>query len=107
MIFRSNGTVDQVESPGTPFGMVEEMEYEEATIDLQSGDNLLLFSDGVFEVHNAQEELLGVEGLIAVLKTMGYPEKAIDPEGLEKQILKFSNAIRLDDDVTLIEARFS
>jgi sigma-B regulation protein RsbU (phosphoserine phosphatase) len=103
VVFRSAGGVEQVESPGMPFGVMEESDYGEATIELVPGDSLLLFSDGVFEVHNAHGELLGVDGLIQVLKGLGYPATAIQPQALEEELLKFSNAIRLDDDVTLIE----
>jgi len=79
--------------------------YEEVTSELSEGDSLLLFSDGVFEVHNAQGEILGIDGLIEILKGLGYPAKAIQPQALEEELLKFSNAIRLEDDVTLIEMR--
>ena len=87
--------------------MVEGIEYDEVTIDLRAGDNLLLFSDGVFEVHNAQDELLGIQGLITIIQSLGYPASRIESGTLEEQLLKFSNAIRLDDDVTLIEVSFA
>jgi serine phosphatase RsbU (regulator of sigma subunit) len=57
------------------------------------------------EIHNAQGELLGVEGLIRILEGLGYPATPIKGEAVEEELLKFSNAIRLDDDVTFIEVR--
>ena len=105
VIFRSGGEVEQIELPGMPFGVMEGGVYEEVVIEIREGDSLLLFSDGVFEVHNAQGEMLGIDGLIGIIKSLGYPAAAIKPEALEEELLKFSNAIRLDDDVTLIEMR--
>lgn len=105
VIFRSSGEVEQAESSGMPFGVMEDSEYEEATVGLFEGDSLLLFSDGVFEVHNAQGKLLGINGLTDILKNLGYPAMAIQPAALEEELLKFSNDIRLGDDVTLIEVR--
>ncbi len=105
VIFRSGGQVEQIELPGMPFGVMEDGVYEEAAVEIRQGDSVLLFSDGVFEVHNAQGEMLGIDGLIGIVKNLGYPAIAIEPKALEEELLKYSNAIRLDDDVTLIEMR--
>lgn len=104
--FRSDGRCEQIESPGLPFGMMEENEYDEVSAEFAAGDSLLLLSDGAFEVHNAQDELLGVEGLIRILQGLGYPAAPMNTDAVEEELLKFSNAIRLDDDVTFIEVRF-
>lgn len=105
VIFRSQGEVEQIELPGMPFGVMEDGVYEEVTTEIHEGDSILLFSDGVFEIHNAQGEMLGIDGLINMVKSLGYPATPIKPDVLEEELLKFSNAIRLDDDVTLIEMR--
>ncbi len=107
VIFRSDGGFEQVESPGLPFGMMEDAQYDELGIELSAGDRLLLFSDGAFEIHNAQDELLGVEGLIRILQRLGYPGTPIKTDALETELLKFSNAIRLDDDLTFIEVHLA
>ena len=103
VVFRSGGQIEQAESPGLPFGIVEDAAYEEVAVKLAAGDRLLLFSDGAFEIHNAEGELLGVDGLVRILKRLGYPGVAMNRAILAKELLTFSNAIRLDDDVTLIE----
>lgn len=106
LIVRAGGAVEQLESPGLPFGMMAEAAYDELEARFDRTDCLLLFSDGTFEIHNAKDELLGVEGLVRILKESGYPQSGIQMAALEKELLTFSNAIRLEDDVTFIEVRF-
>ena len=86
---------------------MEDSEYEEAEACFGPGDCLLLLSDGAFEIHNAQDELLGVDGFVTILEGLGYPENGIKMKSVEEELLRFSNALRLADDVTLLEVRFS
>jgi hypothetical protein len=50
---------------------------------------------------------LGVDGFIGLLREMDYPGAPLSMAALEERLLKFSNAIRLSDDVTIIEARYN
>ena len=50
--------------------------------------------------------MLDVDGLVAILKNQRYPDCSIDMDALGEELLKYSNAIRLEDDLTLIEIRF-
>jgi serine phosphatase RsbU (regulator of sigma subunit) len=85
---------------------MEDVPYLEQTARLEPGDSLLLFSDGAFEIHDARDELLNVDGFIRILKSLDYPEVLISAGGLTEALLKFSNDIRLEDDVTLMEVRY-
>jgi phosphoserine phosphatase RsbU/P len=107
LVVHTSGAMEHLESSGLPFGMMADMAYDEVGAQLASGDCLLLFSDGAFEIHNAKDDLLGIEGLVRILKGTGYPESGIQMAAVEEELLKFSNAIRLDDDVTFIEVRLS
>jgi hypothetical protein len=51
--------------------------------------------------------MLGVDGLIAILKELDYPQSGIRAAAVEEQLLKYSNSIRLEDDLTFIEMRFA
>ncbi len=106
LLMRADGTHECLESPGLPLAVMEDAAYEEATVEIHEGESLLLFSDGVIEIENADGEMLGIDGLIDVLKEQGYPKSAINMDALEEELLKYSNAIRLGDDLTLVEVRF-
>jgi serine phosphatase RsbU (regulator of sigma subunit) len=41
-----------------PFGIMEDASYEELAAQFEYGDCLLMFSDGAFEIHNAQAKML-------------------------------------------------
>jgi sigma-B regulation protein RsbU (phosphoserine phosphatase) len=81
-------------------------DYEETSVTLQTGDNVLLFSDGAVEIENADGQMLGIGGLIEIVHLQNYPQTPLHMNRLEEALLKYSNGIRLDDDLTLIEIQF-
>ncbi len=107
VLVRSNGHTKQVSASGLPFGMIADAEYEESEFSCESGDSLLMFTDGAIEIHNAAGGMLGTEGLLGILNSLGYPKSYIRIEPLEEALLNYSKGIRLDDDLTLLEIRFS
>ncbi len=106
LLMHADGTHECLESSGLPLAVMEDAAYEEVSVEIQDGDSLLLFSDGAIEIHNADGEMLDIDGLVAILRNHGYPDCGIDMDALEEELLKYSNAIRLEDDLTLIEIRF-
>jgi phosphoserine phosphatase RsbU/P len=106
LAMRANGKMEPLESSGLPFGMMEDADYEEMEARFDEGDRLLFFSDGAVEVHNAQETLLGTDGLVRILQRVGYPACGLQINAIEEQLLLYSNDIRLTDDLTFIEVRF-
>jgi serine phosphatase RsbU (regulator of sigma subunit) len=81
-------------------------DYEEFSAEFHQDDTLLLFSDGAVEIENADGKMLGPNGLIEILKSQDYPRSHLSMEALEEALLKYSNAIRMEDDLTIIEIRF-
>ena len=61
---------------GVPLGVDGESSYQEAVVQLQAGDRLVLFTDGITECTNAAGELFGDQRLDEVLRTPinGAPE---------------------------------
>ncbi len=105
LLVHADGTPDCLETSGLPLAIMEDIEYEATCVQLQRGDRLLFFSDGALEICNADGQMLELDGLIRILQQQGYPAKDIEMVALEEELLKYSNAIRLGDDLTLIEIR--
>jgi PAS domain S-box-containing protein len=101
----ADGTHEFLECPGLPLAVMDGYDYEERVIDIHEGDRLLLFSDGATEIHNADDEMLDIDGLLRILRDQGYPESDIDMASLEEELLRYSNSIRLEDDLTFVDVR--
>jgi PAS domain S-box-containing protein len=106
LVMHTDGTHECIAVPGMPLALMEDTDYEETTTRVNEGDTMLLFSDGAVEIKNAEGKMLGVDGFVDILRKLGYPMKPIRMDTLEEELLKYSNEIRLKDDLTLIEVRF-
>jgi sigma-B regulation protein RsbU (phosphoserine phosphatase) len=63
-LFRKNGNdIDELMASGLPLGMVEEQQFETHQIDLQHGDTLVLYTDGVTEAANKKLQQYGEKKL--------------------------------------------
>ena len=107
LIIHENWVIEEPKSTGPPLGVVEDIPYKEKTAKLVPGDSVLMFSDGAVEIQNAANEWLGVDGFTKILKNLDYPHTKLHMGALEEALLKFSNDIRLQDDITVIEVRFT
>jgi sigma-B regulation protein RsbU (phosphoserine phosphatase) len=89
-----------------PVGLVPEAEYTALKIKLEPGDTLVLFSDGVTEAMDPDEQMFGVPRLREVLT--GRTECPLDQ--LEKCILEavenFARGASQADDLTLLIVRY-
>ena len=87
-------------------GLVPEAEYIAASVKLEPSDTLILFSDGVTEAMDPEEELYGVPRLREVLT--GQTDCAL--EKLQKSILEsvenFAKGAHQADDLTLLIVRY-
>ncbi|GIV96717.1 MAG: hypothetical protein KatS3mg057_1374 [Herpetosiphonaceae bacterium] len=84
-----------------PLGLGVERRYDELMIDLQPGDRVLFYTDGVLEAQNVSGELFGFERLEALLRRLNPGADAI--ERLRRDLSRFTNGIGPADDVTVVE----
>jgi len=102
LLLQTGGGPRWIHAPGVPLGVSVGSVYPETNTVLETGDRFMMCTDGAFEVHNAAQEELGMEGLLGILETLDYPRRELRLERLEEELLKYSNAIRLQDDLTIV-----
>ncbi len=103
LLFGKDGGEVAADLSGLPMGLMEQNEYDQVERRLQEGDRLLLYSDGAVEIKDQNSQQLGADGLLRLLREMDYPLTELDFQDLERRMLLYSNGIRFDDDLTLIE----
>jgi len=94
------------EAGGLPLGVRIESRYKEARQQLQTGDQIIFYTDGVTEAHNPGDELFGTERLDAALENCTLEAQAL-LEAVLQAVESFAGGRPPDDDCTLIVARVS
>jgi len=102
VLLHADGRIESLDPTGGVLGVHEGFAYSESAVELESGDLLLLYTDGVTEALNSSSELFGDERLQEYLKANHQqPVQAFLP-GLLNEIHRFTGKKELDDDLTVI-----
>jgi phosphoserine phosphatase RsbU/P len=88
-----------------PLGVREGEIYDQSSIALETGDLLLLFSDGITEARNSAKELFGVERLEECVANNQHLEPAALVDEIRKAVFNFSGSDKLMDDLTSVVIR--
>ena len=90
---------------GVPLGLFPDTRYEETSLQLQSGDVLVFYSDGVIEMRNDSGEEFGLKRLSETVCTSHEktPEEIV--KVVSASLAEFIGRVRPQDDRTMIVAR--
>jgi PAS domain S-box-containing protein len=103
LVVRAAGGVQSAGRPGTLLGVVESPRLSEATVRLEPGDALLLYTDGVIEASPA-DAAFGPERLAALLGELAGQDADRIAAGVERAVLEVQGG-RPRDDVAIVVAR--
>ncbi len=102
-LYRTNGTISELHSSGIPLGILEDSHYEiEPLLKFNSGDILLIGTDGIWESQNMDGEMFGTERVHDILiKFSGSSADTISTQ-LLAALSNFTGEHSQDDDITLM-----
>jgi sigma-B regulation protein RsbU (phosphoserine phosphatase) len=102
LVLRTGGEIDYLPATGMALGMFPGVSYEEKEFELAPGDLLALYSDGVTEALNLDDEEFGVERLIDSLRRTEGEAPCEMVDSVLRDVDRFAGLAPQYDDITLL-----
>ncbi|MFH1502084.1 MAG: PP2C family protein-serine/threonine phosphatase [Candidatus Eisenbacteria bacterium] len=101
-VLRADGRKDYLERGGVVIGIMAGMTYEEGETSLGSGDDLVLYTDGITEATNPRDEMYGEERLEEVLAAHRHESAREIEERVYSNVKDFTEGAAQADDLTMV-----
>jgi serine phosphatase RsbU (regulator of sigma subunit) len=106
LLFRAEGGPPQeLDADGRFLGMWPNLVLEERTVDLQPGDLLVAFSDGVPDAVNPADESYGVDRLVALVDKNRRTAPKVVCSAIFNDVFEFRGDAPAFDDITVLVTR--
>ena len=99
--YRKKKGIDKLKIGGIFIGFLP-FEYKSEKIQLESGDIIAFFTDGLIEAMNKKEEEFGEDNVIRIIKKNNNSNSKIIQKDLIDSVKKHIGDKKLDDDFTLV-----
>ncbi len=101
IVRRRGGGVERLEERGLMLAVVPAADYETRTVDLETGDLVVFYTDGLLEAPDASDAFFGDARLDAVLTSAGTVPAETMADRLVDEVRRWSDG-PLQDDVTVV-----
>jgi phosphoserine phosphatase RsbU/P len=107
LVLHSKGEVTELnELHGMPLGLYTKREYTEASVKLLPGSSLILYSDGVTELQNEDNQHFGIQRFFQILTPLSAFKPQVLIEKIEKDLDIFQGNMKQADDITILVLQF-
>jgi len=106
LLVRITGQIEKLESTSMPVGLVPGASFALEHRDLQPGDRIVLYTDGVTEAQNDAGEFFGRKRLREAVQSAGGADCAELHATIQKAILDFTAGAEQADDLTLVVVEY-
>jgi serine phosphatase RsbU (regulator of sigma subunit) len=106
LLLRAAGGSEWLDRAGFLLGIFEHAIFDEAPTQLEDGDTLVLFSDGVAEAANYADEQFGEARLLAAVTSVRRESAAAVVEALLGSVRAFVGGAQQADDITVLVIRY-
>jgi len=94
-----DGQLEELSSTGKPIGILPDSNYHERSVEIPPGATLFLYTDGLNEASDPDEEEFGYDRLRELFATTREPKQIVDA------VTHFERGARATDDKTIVVMR--
>ena len=103
LIKANNGNVEYIDAQGVPFGVIDQQDLEDPVIyKLDKGDLMVMFTDGVYEVSDNQNEQLGLERFVELIVNKRHEKTSSIVNYIEEYLIEILDGRLPKDDMTMV-----
>ncbi len=102
---RAAGVLERLDEGGLPLGVMATARFEQGAVTLESGDLLVVFTDGVTEAENEHQEEYGEPRLLELVRGLGAGSAAQALKIVISAVDTFVGRTRQHDDITALVMR--
>jgi sigma-B regulation protein RsbU (phosphoserine phosphatase) len=104
LIARRGGRVESMRSARPPLGLNKAAHSIEESCELEAGDGLLLYTDGLYEMHNPAGERLGHDALARLLPPIEGQTAADWLAAIMREAAEYADSVSYPDDIAAFAA---
>jgi PAS domain S-box-containing protein len=104
VLIRRGVATELDEGLGPAIGIIPDMQFEQAAIQLEPGDEIVFYTDGVDEAPNAAGEEFGIQRILSTLADTGHSIEA-DIHRLRESVREYTGTSAQSDDITIVGFR--
>jgi sigma-B regulation protein RsbU (phosphoserine phosphatase) len=101
ILFHKSGEGVPLREGGTPLGIFPDWNYEDGGLPLASGDRLVLYTDGLTEAMNSNEQEFGEQRLVELVSRNIALSASELLAAIRKEVVNFCNGV-FQDDFTMV-----
>ncbi|MDP2304058.1 MAG: fused response regulator/phosphatase [Ignavibacteria bacterium] len=106
-LVKTDGTIDLIlMTGGIALGVMEEMPFSSKTLEMKPGEVVFLFTDGVTEAMDAEENLYSEERLVEKLKLSHSKDIQEITKDIIDDVFLYSKDVPQSDDITVLTFRY-
>jgi serine phosphatase RsbU (regulator of sigma subunit)/anti-sigma regulatory factor (Ser/Thr protein kinase) len=102
---KKTGWIEFLPATGLPLGVQQFLSCRTKALNLESGDVLLLYSDGVTEAENPDGDVFGAQGLSDIMETIHSATAEDQIAVILRAVESFCDGLPIRDDLTLVLLR--
>jgi phosphoserine phosphatase RsbU/P len=102
ILVRRNGPPQQLSGCGLPIGVLDGEQYDDASVQLEPGDRVYFYSDGMTEAFNEQDKMLETDGLIQLIERTRSRPLSEAVAACVEELKRWCGPVPLRDDLSLL-----